>query len=63
VQRMVATVAHSVLVSAAEAGLGRIRRGCATVWHGTRNTVRSIAFLPSLHAFRCGRGDDGSALR
>ena len=63
VQRMVATVARTVLVSAAEAGLGRIRHGCATVWHGTRNTVPSIAFHPLLPVFRCGRGDGTGATR
>ena len=56
VRRMVATIARSVLVSAAEAGLGRIRHGCATVRHGTRNTVPSRAFAEGSLGRHCGHG-------
>jgi hypothetical protein len=43
VRRMVATITHYVLEVAAEAGPGRIRLGSHSSWHGTRNTVPSIA--------------------
>jgi hypothetical protein len=43
VRRMVATIARYVLEIAAEAGPGRIRLGSHSSWHGTRNTVPSIA--------------------
>ena len=63
VRLMEATVALSVLLSAAEAGLGRIRPSCLTVWHGTCNTVPSTAFFRILRGSRGGRGTDVRGLR
>jgi len=51
---MVARITRSALMSAAEAGLGRIRHGCVTVWHGTRNTVPSRTFAEVSLGGHCG---------